>query len=85
MRKTAPAIVFGVAMLAVVTGWPMQAAYAQSRPGTQPVTQGQAPVGHRQPRASDVPVDAGQPMDAATVQRLDQELDRKLKSICRGC
>jgi hypothetical protein len=87
MRKTAPAVVFVVAMLgaAMVMGWPMQAAHAQTRPGAQPVTPGQAPVGHRQPRAGDVPVDAGQPMDAATVQRLDQELDRKLKSICRGC
>ena len=87
MRKTAPAVVFGVTMLGatMVMGWPMAAANAQSRPGAQPVPQGQAPVGHRQPRAGDVPVDAGQPMDAATVQRLDQELDRKLKSICRGC
>ena len=82
MRKTAPAVVFGVTM---VIGWPVAAVYAQSGAGAQPVPQGQAPVGHRQPRAGDVPVDAGQPMDAATVQRLDQELDRKLKSICRGC
>ena len=89
MRKTAPAVVFSITMLGatLVTGWPMATAYAQSRPAAQtsPQGTGQAPVGHRQPRAGDVPMDAGQPMDAATVQRLEQELDRKLKSICRGC
>ncbi|ABD07655.1 conserved hypothetical protein [Rhodopseudomonas palustris HaA2] len=42
---------------------------------------GQAPVGHRQPRRTDVPpersIDQVDPADAA--------LDRKIKSICRGC
>ncbi|WP_322518200.1 hypothetical protein SR870_04935 [Rhodopseudomonas palustris] len=42
---------------------------------------GQAPVGHRQPRRTDVPpersIDEVDPADAA--------LDRKIKSICRGC
>jgi hypothetical protein len=41
----------------------------------------EAPVGHRQPRASDVPNEKG-------VTKLDAEdaaLDRKIKSICRGC
>ncbi|MCP9626685.1 hypothetical protein NML43_06255 [Rhodopseudomonas palustris] len=43
---------------------------------------GQAPVGHRQPRRGDVSEPAGSldqqdPADAA--------LDRKIKSICRGC
>jgi hypothetical protein len=40
-----------------------------------------APVGHRQPRAGDVPNEKG-------VTKLDAEdaaLDRKIKSICRGC
>jgi hypothetical protein len=37
-----------------------------------------APVGHRQPRAADVPN-----RDAA-VSPLDQEIDRRLQ-ICRGC
>lgn len=44
----------------------------------------QAPVGHRQPRAIDVP-DMTRPSPADTEQqRLDQEIDRKLL-ICRGC
>jgi hypothetical protein len=45
----------------------------------------EAPVGHRQPRASDVPDEknlssAGDPMN-----KEDAALDRKIKSICRGC
>ena len=40
-----------------------------------------APIGHKQPRPSDLPSQSGG-------SRLDDEnaaLDRKLKSICRGC
>jgi hypothetical protein len=45
----------------------------------------QAPVGHRQPRAGDVPdeKDVGGMNDSMT--RDDAALDRKIKSICRGC
>ena len=45
----------------------------------------QAPVGHRQPRAGDVPdeKDLGGMNDS--MSREDVALDRKLKSICRGC
>jgi hypothetical protein len=42
---------------------------------------GNAPVGHRQPRAADVPSSTGSPADSAA----DKALDRKIKSICRGC
>jgi hypothetical protein len=44
-----------------------------------------APVGHRQPRADQVP--SGKDNSAATEaeKRQDAELDRKIKSICRGC
>lgn len=41
---------------------------------------GQAPVGHRQPRRSDA-VDG----DINQVDPQDAALDRKIKSICRGC
>jgi len=45
----------------------------------------QAPIGHRQPRASDVPneknlVDPNDPLS-----KENAALDRKIKSICRGC
>jgi hypothetical protein len=42
-----------------------------------------APVGHRQPRADQIPQDKDPVADAE--KRQDAELDRKIKSICRGC
>ena len=44
-----------------------------------------APVGHRQPRPNEVPSEKNlsNPNDAAN--REDAELDKKIKSICRGC
>jgi hypothetical protein len=42
-----------------------------------------APVGHRQPRADQVP--QGNDPAADAEKRQDAELDRKIKSICRGC
>jgi hypothetical protein len=45
----------------------------------------QAPVGHRQPRAGDVPNEKnlGNPNDP--INKEDAALDKKIKSICRGC
>lgn len=41
-----------------------------------------APVGHRQPKRSEVPeLNADQARNDAA----DRELDRKIRSICRGC
>lgn len=44
-----------------------------------------APVGHRQPRRGDVSESAIQRDPNDPVAREDAQLDRKLKSICRGC
>jgi hypothetical protein len=51
----------------------------QAQPGRE------APVGHRQPRADQVPSEKnlGNPNDP--VNKEDAALDRKIKSICRGC
>ena len=43
---------------------------------------GQAPVGHLQPRRDTVPVDENNPFRETPE---DKALDRKIKSICRGC
>jgi hypothetical protein len=45
----------------------------------------EAPIGHRQPRASDVPNEKnlGNPNDP--ISKEDAALDKKIKSICRGC
>ena len=52
---------------------------------TNPPPSRGAPVGHRQPRADQVPSEKNlsDPNDAAN--REDAALDRKIKSICRGC
>jgi hypothetical protein len=45
----------------------------------------QAPVGHRQPRASDVPNEKNLSDPNNPVNKEDAALDKKIKSICRGC
>jgi hypothetical protein len=44
---------------------------------------GGAPVGHRQPRASDVPSE--NPNDLDYISAEDAGVDRKINNICRGC
>jgi hypothetical protein len=74
--------------LAVLIGGP--AAMAQTGTGksgaaSQPPTLPEAPVGHRQPRADQVPSEKnlGNPNDP--LNKENAILDRKIKSICRGC
>ena len=45
----------------------------------------QAPVGHRQPRAGDVPDEKNLSNPNDPVNKEDALLDKKIKSICRGC
>jgi hypothetical protein len=57
-------------------------ANSATAPKTSPNSAGaaaDAPIGHRQPRAGDVP-EVKTNLDAE-----DAALDRKIKSICRGC
>jgi hypothetical protein len=56
--------------------------------GTSTVTKStlpQAPIGHRQPRAGDVPSERNLSDPNTAINREDAALDRKIKSICRGC
>jgi hypothetical protein len=74
-----------LALLSGATGAVAQNQGAGSSGGAARSTIPQAPIGHRQPRADQVPSEKNQinPNDA-----LDKEnaiLDRKIKSICRGC
>jgi len=82
MRKSIP--IAAMALLIAASG-----AWAQSKSGTSgpsaTTSSGSlpsAPVGHRQPRASDVP--SAQEKNY-TESAEDKALDRKIKSICRGC
>ena len=83
MKKT----IISMALL-ILIGAP--GAFAQSGKGTSVGTTingavPQAPVGHRQPRASDVPNDKDKNVSSDPVSKEDAMLDKKIKSICRGC
>ena len=65
---------------------------AQSGGGTSTAVKGsssggvpQAPVGHRQPRAADVPDEKNLNNPNDVLSRENAILDKKIKSICRGC
>jgi hypothetical protein len=59
--------------------------YMKNSPGSSDRPTIQAPVGHRQPRASDVPPEKNLSDPNNPANREDAALDRKIKSICRGC
>jgi hypothetical protein len=58
------------------------AAHRSTNSGQQ-LLPGAAPVGHRQPRADQVPSEKS-PMDDS-ISRENAALDRMTKGICRGC
>lgn len=85
MRKSIPMAI--MAVLLVTSGALAQSKSGTSAPATPSATTNsggipQAPVGHRQPRASDVP---SAQEKSYTESAEDKALDRKIKSICRGC
>src|SRR5262245_52289883 len=49
-----------------------------------PLTVPEAPVGHRQPKASDLPPESRDAGSTTGRSQLDRELDKALQ-ICRGC
>ncbi|SHH10570.1 hypothetical protein [Bradyrhizobium erythrophlei] len=80
--------------LLVVVGAPIAMAQTGNNMGSpgaanqsQPLREAplEAPIGHRQPRADQVPSEKnlGNPNDP--MNKEDAALDRKIKSICRGC
>jgi hypothetical protein len=73
-------LVFGSVATAQTGGTGSQTAPANS---SKPVPE--APVGHRQPRADQVPSEKSLSDPNNAANREDAALDRKIKSICRGC
>jgi hypothetical protein len=66
------------------------AAFPQTAPPRSPSAQTpapavQAPVGHRQPRATDVPPGREMLEDEPKKTPDDIRLDRALRGVCRGC
>ena len=58
--------------------------FRPSIPGKETTTRPwSAPVGHRQPRASDVP--ASMSVSQSVLDREDANVDRTIRSVCRGC
>ena len=80
MRKTILAMA-----LMVLTGCPDAFAQGSSVPKNSAQPTAQAPVGHRQPRAGDVPNEKNLSDPNDPLSRENAILDKKIKSICRGC
>jgi hypothetical protein len=77
------------AFLVVVAGPAAIAQTGATKSGGSPSTSlgnpWPAPVGHRQPRIDEVPATKGGGNPNDPLNREDAALDRKIKSICRGC
>jgi hypothetical protein len=79
MRATIETAALWAALLLFLTGAATQAHAAAS-------STRQAPVGHRQPTAQDVQGARLQDNSAdQAMKKIDDDLDKKLKGICRGC
>jgi hypothetical protein len=80
--------IFVATTLLVLVAGPVATAQTAGRPAN-PSSEKQgpwpAPVGHRQPRADQVPPENNLSNPDSNANREDAALDRKLKSICRGC
>jgi hypothetical protein len=66
-----------------VTRNPPPPSVRRAQQGDQPQPTVVAPVGHRQPRAGDVPAETSN--DPGKIDAQDRELDRMIKGICKGC
>jgi hypothetical protein len=80
MRK----LLMTITLLALVAG-PAAIAQTGNRPDTSNKGPLPAPVGHRQPRADQVPSEKNLSDPNSAANREDAALDKSIKSICRGC
>jgi len=87
-RSIATELIATVALLVLMAA---PAAMAQTGGGAGSGAAGQsqsgreAPVGHRQPRADQVPSEKNLSNPNDPLAKENAALDRKIKSICRGC
>ena len=77
-----------MALLALI-GSPAAMAQTGSNTGSSgaanPAPAREAPVGHRQPRADQVPSEKNLSDPNDPLSKENAALDKKIKSICRGC
>jgi hypothetical protein len=80
-------IMLAASLVVLLGGAAMAQSAAKGSPsgGATSGTLPQAPVGHRQPRAGDVPSEKNLNDPSNPVNKEDALLDKKIKSICRGC
>ena len=83
MKKTM--ISMALLMLIGAPGALAQSGNVGSSSATKGSTVLPAPVGHRQPRAGDVPDEKNLSNPNDPLNKEDALLDKKIKSICRGC
>jgi hypothetical protein len=74
-----------LAALLFLTGCPEVFAQGSPVPKNSDKPQVQAPVGHRQPRAGDFANEKNLNDPNDPLSKENAILDRKIKSICRGC
>ncbi|MEO6946638.1 MAG: hypothetical protein ABI146_05100 [Nitrobacter sp.] len=84
-------IITAVAFLALI-GAPAALAQSGSKYGSSGSTADKssrdinsAPIGHRQPRLTDLPPETRDAEKPEKIDPADAALDRKIKGICRGC
>jgi len=92
MRKLLTTRLIGaVAALLILIGGSAAMAQKASNKGSlpdatnQPQSIPEAPIGHRQPRADQVPSETNLADPNDPLNKENAALDRKIKSICRGC
>jgi hypothetical protein len=88
-RLIATKLITAAALLPLI-GAPVAMAQTGTGGGSSSATKGQpmlreAPIGHRQPRAGDVPPEKNLSDPNDPLSKENAALDRKIKSICRGC
>jgi hypothetical protein len=81
-------LIMTMALLALI-GSPAAMAQTGSNAGSpgaaNPAPAREAPIGHRQPRAGDVPNEKNLNDPNDPLSKENALLDKKIKSICRGC
>jgi hypothetical protein len=81
-------LIMTIAVLALI-GSPAAMAQTGTNAGStgaaNPAPAREAPVGHRQPRAGDVPSEKNLSDPNDPLSKENALLDKKIKSICRGC
>ena len=90
MRNSFTAKLIPTMVLLVLVGGPAAMAQTGTNTGSPGAANQQrsipeAPIGHRQPRADQVPPEKNLSDPNDPLSKENAALDRKIKSICRGC